>query len=326
MLNKSLIIISSCCAMLACIALTSFIFNYSLIPRMEFESIEKGDIKVEINSTNGGRIAQVKIKGKKILYEHSEAESGTSYGSVWWPSPQAVWQWPPPSTLDNEAYVIELTKHYAKLDSRNCEATGIQLAKEIELCAGNIIKLTYTATNTLENAIKFAHWEITRLPKSGRIVFPAGKPFEKSPMPTNSDFWFHSTRHDIKDLTNKSGTYFDFEITSKTNEIPGLKNVQKLFANGKGWSAFITKQYVLIKKFEDIDISSLAPAQGEIEVYVDKAQNFIELEQQGAYQELLPGESSTWQVHWLIFDFKERSENKDLTYPELEQIIIDQFD
>jgi hypothetical protein len=33
---------------------------------------------------------------------------------------------------------------------------------------------------------------------------------------------------------------------------------------------------------------------------VDKTGRFVEIEEQGPYEEIAPGRSSTWTVHWLL--------------------------
>jgi hypothetical protein len=56
----------------------------------------------------------------------------------------------------------------------------------------------------------------------------------------------------------------------------------------------------MIKKFDDLDASQPAPNEAEIQVYVNRGKTYIELESQGAYTELKPGESLSWTVRWYL--------------------------
>lgn len=53
---------------------------------------------------------------------------------------------------------------------------------------------------------------------------------------------------------------------------------------------------IFIKKFPDILAELAAPSESEVSVYVNPGKSFVEIEQQGAYKELKPGDSLTWEV------------------------------
>ena len=57
---------------------------------------------------------------------------------------------------------------------------------------------------------------------------------------------------------------------------------------------------LMIKKFDDLAASQPAPNEAEIQVYVNRGKTYIELESQGAYTELKPGESLSWTVRWYL--------------------------
>ena len=56
----------------------------------------------------------------------------------------------------------------------------------------------------------------------------------------------------------------------------------------------------MVKKFQDLTASQPAPDEAEIQVYVNRGKSYIELESQGAYTELKPGESLSWTVRWYL--------------------------
>jgi len=43
-----------------------------------------------------------------------------------------------------------------------------------------------------------------------------------------------------------------------------------------------------------------APGEAEIQVYVNQGKTYIEIESQGAYTALAPGESLSWTVRWYL--------------------------
>lgn len=75
---------------------------------------------------------------------------------------------------------------------------------------------------------------------------------------------------------------------------------RKINADGKGWLAYCGNNLLLVKKFPDLTASQPAPEEAEIQVYVNSGKTYIELESQGAYKELKPGESLSYTVRWYL--------------------------
>ena len=59
---------------------------------------------------------------------------------------------------------------------------------------------------------------------------------------------------------------------------------------------------LVVKKFQDIDQNMAAPGEAEIQLYVHGGRTFIEIESQGAYTSLKPGEKLDWTVKWFLID------------------------
>ena len=83
---------------------------------------------------------------------------------------------------------------------------------------------------------------------------------------------------------------------------------RKINADGKGWLAYCAKGLLMVKKFDDLDASQPAPEEAEIQVYVNMRKTFIELESQGAYTTLKPGEELKWTVTWYVAPFDGKAE------------------
>jgi hypothetical protein len=125
----------------------------------------------------------------------------------------------------------------------------------------------------------FAPWEITRVFKRGLTFWPTGTTPRAGTMP-------------ILPTTTGAGCTWH-EATAASTE-------GKLFANaGAGWLAHVDGDIVIVKKFPDIMPSQAAAGEDEIEIYVG-TENYIEVEQQGAYQMLPMGMSFNWSVTWFV--------------------------
>ena len=75
------------------------------------------------------------------------------------------------------------------------------------------------------------------------------------------------------------------------------------------WLAYLNQEkgLLLVKQFEDLDKCQPAPDEAEIQVYVNRGKTYIELESQGAYTTLQPGEELNWTVRWYLQPCKDTS-------------------
>lgn len=228
------------------------------------------NISIAVDPSIGARITSFKIEGTEQLHT-----TGEMSGSTFWPAPQSVWNWPPPEEIDSRQYrVVANEGSRLILESSRDSRTGFQVRKEFTGDGEGLITITYTTINRNSSTETAAPWEITRVPPYGLSFFPEGETYTGSSTltPTLEDriVWFrHGGEHD-----------------------------QKLFRDGsERWIAHLNNSFVLIKRYQtDIPISSFAPGESEIEIY--SAAGYVEIEQQGAYEPLAPGESLSWSVEW----------------------------
>ena len=82
-----------------------------------------------------------------------------------------------------------------------------------------------------------------------------------------------------------------------TDEAPQNRKVN---ADGRGWLGYYANNLALVKKFTDLKANEPAPSEAEVQVYVNRGRTYIELESQGAYTLLQPGEELTWAVRWYV--------------------------
>ena len=138
--------------------------------------------------------------------------------------------------------------------------------------------ITYSIKNEGSEPRRVAPWEITRVPNNNGLIFfnavdsiwPAGlMTFETA----HNAAWY------------------------KTDEAPQNRKVN---ADGRGWLAYCADGLLLVKKFQDLKADEPAPGEAEIQVYVNRGKSYIELESQGAYTLLQPGEELKWTVRWYL--------------------------
>lgn len=235
----------------------------------------------------GGRIVSIVLNGKNFLIESDINKD--NWGSTFWPSPQSQWGWPPSEILDKNSYSFEVEGNSLKMASKEDKKVGYQFSKEITpdpTDSSFIIK--YKIANISAETKTVAPWEITRVSPGGITFYPTGKGEKKG---------------DLASLTKDSSgvTWFIYD----TETIPD--GVPKLLADGsEGWMAQVNKDLMLVKKFKDVPQGKAAPEEAEIELYANPDRSYIEIEQQGEYTELKPGEVLEWEVKWFIRNLSEK--------------------
>lgn len=243
--------------------------------------IKVHDQVMEINPQVGGRITSLKAGEMEFL---TGPDIHPDYwGSTFWPSPQKAWEGNLSPELDRLPYTVNEDEAVLEIESSTDPRSGCMFIKEF---SGNAEKhsftIKYSIVNRSEQVQKVAPWEVTRVHPEGLTFFPKGK----------GERWggMASLAKDLSGIT-----WFAYEA----DKIP-LKDT-KFFSDGsEGWLAQINEGVMLVKKFPDIPLESAAPSEAEVEVYANAEKTYVEIEQQGAYQSLQPGESMTWEVSWFL--------------------------
>lgn len=253
------------------------------IDNTKFE-LKVGDAVMLVDASDGAKVVSLKLGEKEILAQHVEPANGRfgnrfDYGSTFWPSPQEPWYWPPIKTYDYDNYLTELTEKKLTATSGINERYPYRFIKEYSIDSRKqAFVITYTIENPNDSTISVAPWEITRVPNAGVFFFDAKKA-DISPndlIPTKYDF-----------------NYAWCEFSSATEQ-------RKIFVDPKGWLAYSNNGFLLLKQFDDLHQGEAAPGESEMEVYIADGELFIELENQGAYATLQPGEKLTYTVRWYV--------------------------
>jgi hypothetical protein len=238
------------------------------------------DVVFECDPRRGGRITTFALDGINVLA--GPEIDPNNFGSTFWTSPQSDWGWPPPSELDRQPYEYEFVGPSVVLTSQPSPELEVRLVKRFSIDANRrSTELVYAIENLGTAPRCFAPWEVSRVPPGGVSFFPSGKkrdgsgPFQ--PLVTREIDGITWYRHDAQ----------------------SIEADQKLFADGaQGWMAHLGGDRLFIKTFSDISPQQQAPGEGEIEIYANRS--YLEIEQQGAYTEIKPGEVSQWTVRWYL--------------------------
>lgn len=249
------------------------------VVRRRNQRLSFGSYALEVDPTDGGRIVELSLDGRNVLLTREEFP--LAYGSSFWPSPQKDWSWPPPIEFDAAAWSERVDGPSLVLESRTSAQLGLAATQRISTDAvRETFVIAHNMTNRGANTRAVAPWQNTRVRPGGLTFFPAnaGSVGDSKLLlePTNGVVWF---QHDPAHFAES----------------------QKAFVDGEeGWLAQLAGDLLFLKVFPPVPRERAAPSEAEIEIYVDGKGRFVEIEQQGPYQELQPGSSLHWTVYWLV--------------------------
>ena len=240
-------------------------------------TMKNGDVTMTINIEKGGKILSLKYQDKEVL---SQSRWPESFGSTFWTAPQKEWNWPPVQEFDKQAYTIQKKEDdRLVITSPVSQRLGLSVGKDFQIDKKDgAFVITYSIKNEGKEPRRVAPWEISRVPNAdGQILFEAVDSIWPADLMTfekaNGASWY------------------------KTDEAPQNRKVN---ADARGWLAYAVDGLLLVKRFQDLKNNEPAPGEAEVQVYVNRGKSYIELESQGAYTLLQPGESLQWTVRWYL--------------------------
>jgi hypothetical protein len=270
--------------------------------------ISVGSTQMKINPDHGARIISYTHDGKEILHMEPTPGLEDMVGSTCWISPQALWGWPPPYDADQGKYETQLEGDKLILTgpvdtTRGNDPFPFQIVKTFQACPEDFsITIHYQIFNRDTMVRSFAAWEVMRVPPSGLTFFPTDGPVFGNMAPA----------FELIDGI----AWWDFDNNRD--------HVKKAYADGKdGWMAYVTKDRILhVKQFEDtpsyfpLDENGI-PLQMEMEFWANEERRYLELEKQGEYKEILPGEYAELTMKCIALELpdsiKPKSGNDNMT-------------
>ena len=267
-------------------------------------AVSVGDISLTVDAAHGGKILSFKLGEQEVLAQNPAAApqpapaegqpprrrffNPNSYGSTFWTSPQKEWNWPPVPEYDSLPYAASIKDGPIQVVNVAVPALflegqvskyGYKVCKMITVDPSDLaFVITYSIVNESGETRKVAPWEITRVPNGGFLEFDA-TPEGVTPA-------------DLMKVT--------FDDGMATLEVDVANENRKINVDGKGWLNFRDNGLVLTQRFPDIAPEEAAPGEAEIQVYIDARKSFVEIEAQGPYTELAPGEKLDWTVRWYL--------------------------
>lgn len=240
-----------------------------------------GGPRLEVAPGTGGRLSSLTYSGSEFLYLD---KSQSNWGSTLWSAPQSAWNWPPPHATDAAAYAAAVRGDTLILESPKDNQLGLVFTKRIlARDADTCLLQAYGIRNAGASPIQVAPWQVTRVLPGGLSFFPKGPGGGRG-----------SLASQVKEISG--WMWYDMDAAV----LPG--GVAKYFADGSGgWMAHVDRGgLMLLEAFPDILASQAAPEEAEVEIYADPAKKYEEVEHQGAYVTLAPGESLSWTTRWYL--------------------------
>ena len=258
-------------------------------PPRQTHQLRMGPVVMGIDAERGGKILSFKYKDQEII---SQSRWPESFGSTFWTSPQKEWNWPPVQELDKGRYTVEHdSEGRLILSSGTSEKLGFRVVKDISTSySERSFIVRYSIVNESDQTRQVAPWEITRVNNEGVVFFEADLP--------------GITPAGLIPFTSEGGA-----VWYQTDEAPENR---KINADGRGWLAYTAGGLLLIKRFDDLTPDQPAPDEAEVQVYVNRGKTYIELESQGAYTTLKPGERLSWTVRWYLLPVEGTATPQDL--------------
>lgn len=280
--------------LLGCLLLTTMTGMAQFGPRpMQKEPAENYELKnkygvtMVIDAANGARIMSLKVDTLEVL---SQNPAPNMYGSTFWTSPQKEWNWPPVREHDMGRYAVEQKDGKIIMTSGLSERFPLRIRKTFSVVDDLYFAITYTITNEGTDERRVAPWEVTRVPGEGTISFAA---------PVDS-IW-PAGLMDFKQ--DKDEAIYDIDKVDRQRKInanghPLTAGSDRQICKGKSWLRYRNNGLALTKYFPDMKAGEAAPGEDEIQVYVHQGALYCEIEEQGPYTLLKPGESLDWTVYW----------------------------
>lgn len=238
--------------------------------------IAAGEVTMTVDAAHGGKILSFRRGEQEVI---SRMRWPNAFGSTFWTSPQVEWNWPPVPEYDSMPYTVDNQEGTLCLTGPVSGKFGYRIRKEFATDPSDgAFVVTYSIVNESGAEKKVAPWEITRVPNGG-VIFFDGDPEAVTPaglMPVRGA---------------DGAAWIDVDVADEN---------RKVNADGKGWFAFCDNGLVLLKRFQDLKASDPAPGEAEIQVYINGRKTFVELECQGPYTVLQPGEALKWSVRWYL--------------------------
>src|SRR6188768_3024548 len=252
-----------------------------------------GRYRLLVAGSKGAHVIEFSLDGNNLI--------DPSGGSTFWPSPQQAYTWPPPAEIDSAAYTAKADGASLSLTSKVAKTLGLSVSKRFWVNqASGIVSIEYQQVNESTLSASWAPWEVTRVRAGGYTFAPKG--------PGNRSITQDSFQRPLPlSLLPPAPAADGIEWLNYPSLNLTQDNYINEFDGAEGWLAHANRfgkspqlPVLFVKSFDDAPDESLPDNQAEIQLWTSGTANpkLIEVEQQGALEELAPGASLSWTVHW----------------------------
>ncbi|WP_226667607.1 DUF4380 domain-containing protein [Microbulbifer aggregans] len=242
-------------------------------------TLQQGQFSIAVDPQYGGRITELRLADTDLLA--LEDRHANNFGSTFWLSPQALWNWPPVAEHDSAPYQVKQSgDNFLHMES--AAGAGTRVAKTIVLEGEGHTRLDYRIIAE-QPFHEIAAWEITRVANRGLAFAPVNGETVKT---VRGQMDFELDNSEVLWLPMSGG---------------GTLTEGKVIANGsEGWLAYAVDGLLYLKIYPHVSTDNLATGEGDIELYLSGEKPYLELEVQSAAQALAAGDALDWSVNWLL--------------------------
>lgn len=281
----------------------------------------RGSLEATFRPGEGGRLATLRYAGVDLVVPPGRVPG--FHGDTFWPSPQSLWDWPPPQVLDSAPYeLVEATDEALVVSSAPDPVLGLQVVKRFAV-GQDRVGFEFTMTNTGDSVRAVAPWQVTRAPREGLIVWATGQVFADDDrlrkQQEDPGCWFDHVRSTVAFEGCVRG---DGHASIR---VPAVTRTSKYFTDARGWAAHVHRGVIVLRTFPDLGPAEMAPRQAELELFFGIERDYIELENQGAYEVLAPGAQLVYATEWRVATVPARVPTDRVT-PALLDVVHDLLD
>jgi hypothetical protein len=268
------------------------------IERGTLDVYQFGDTTFTVDGPSGARISSFTM-GTSPNVLSGPTVNAQFWGSTFWTAPQGDW-WTgmvPPiyAPIDYGPYTMTVGTD-SSINAVGATATFATPPKQVSVTknfavdlAAASIGITYSMTNQGTASIKLGHWELARVLPGGLTFYPAAAaaPVIQYGMMT----------------VQKIGAYEWFDETTFPKGGAAAKSVGDA-AMGGGWIAHVVPDpagpLVLIRAFPYVPVGSAGTGDGAVEIFMQVAGTYEEIEIHNGLLTLAAGASAPWPVQWYL--------------------------